>query len=87
VNGVLPHDGHTGSHLITEVKQRWEQLELGVTLELRVRRMLLESVPASCGLGPRRKWNTAYQRLQYYTTASLFKRINALKIRLKGTVA
>jgi hypothetical protein len=48
------HVGHTGTHLITEVKQRWAWIVLGWVITLmQVLWMLLEGVPTSCGLGNR----------------------------------
>jgi hypothetical protein len=38
-----------------------------------------EGVPVSCGLGPRRTWNTAWKSIRKFVIPELFKRINALK--------
>jgi hypothetical protein len=36
-----------------------------------------KGVPASCGLGPRRMWGTAWKSLCKFVTTELFQRINA----------
>jgi hypothetical protein len=43
-----------------------------------------KGVPASCGLGPHRTWNTAWKSIPKFVTPELFLRINALK---KGPMA
>jgi hypothetical protein len=41
--------------------------------------VLWKFVPTSCGLGPRRTWNSPGQKIQLYTPASLFQRTYALR--------
>jgi hypothetical protein len=42
-----------------------------------------KSVPASCGLGPRRTWNTAWKSLCKFVCPELFQRENAIKKKEK----
>jgi hypothetical protein len=45
-----------------------------------------KGVPASCCLGPRRTWNTAWESLRKFVRPELFQRINAIKkLRLDKT--
>jgi hypothetical protein len=38
-----------------------------------------KGVPASCGLGPHRTWNTAWESLRKFVSPELFQRINSIK--------
>jgi hypothetical protein len=42
-----------------------------------------KGVPASCGLGLRRTWISAWKSLRKFVTPELFQRINAIEKKIK----
>jgi hypothetical protein len=46
------------------------------TLASEVKTDKSKGVPASCGLGPRRTWNSAWKSLSKFVSPELFQRIN-----------
>jgi hypothetical protein len=49
----------------------------------KVKTAVSKGVPASCSLGPRRMWNTAWKSLRKFVSPEIFQRINAIKNNLE----